>query len=408
MDFAYKVPAFRRDFSIEEFNLWKSMVEDYIVAQGIVRPARKLAVMRVMGGIELVELLRDLPESDGDGDVYEMGLAKLDEYFTQMFNPIQEKMEFRKMAQNPGEKIKEFVVRLRKKARTCSFSDPEKEIFEQLIQGTLDVNVKRKALRQRLMNVEQVVEEGTINETLNATLKPENAINAVQTTKSAPRKQVVCYGCSEVGHYKSECPKAIRKDIRCHNCRELGHIAIKCPKSASKEVKCFACGVTGHIARVCPQVARGSQSKRFSSTESADSQPEKRTKTKKTHCVEEERINFLNGGKSVDCLIGGVKLTLLIDSGCTSNIIDAQGFEMLRLQKARLEFSENVDKTFVPFGASTPLATAGVFKAKLEIGDKSVEAKFYVLKIKARCLLGSESAQEIGLLKIGLNEVSKF
>lgn len=406
MDLGGKIPNFRRDFSTEEFVVWKEMINDYLLAKNIIKPERKIAVMRVIGGSDLVELLRDLPGTEAE-DEFEQGIAKLSSFFEQMANPIKERMEFRKLAQNQGEKIKEFVVRLRKKVRSCQFSEPEKEIFDQLVNGTTDLDLKKKALRGKLIKVEQLESEGAINETLNQSLYKETEINAIQASNK--RSKIVCYNCSEEGHIRRNCTKAVSNTIHCFVCSKPGHIATKCPEKnvmRNKNIRCFACNGVGHIARTCPNVGGASQAKRAREAGGPSGQVTKKAKLESTNNVKEETINFLNGGKNVDCKIGGAKMTLLIDSGCASNIIDAQGMEMLRIKNAKIDFTSNVDKKFVPFGAVEPMKAIGSFMAKLEIADKAMVVKFYVLDVKARCLLGAESAQEIGLLKIGLDDVS--
>lgn len=59
-----RTPAFRRDFSYEEFSVWHGLVEDLIVARDVEEPAKKLSLIRVVDGIELEELLRNLPSPE--------------------------------------------------------------------------------------------------------------------------------------------------------------------------------------------------------------------------------------------------------------------------------------------------------------------------------------------------------
>lgn len=117
-----------------------------------------------------------------------------------------------------------------------------------------------------------------------------------------------------------------------------------------------------------------------------------------------EYVNFLCGGKSIDCQIGGTNITLLIDSGTEDNVIDEIGWEVLNLKNAKIHnFTEKVDKAFTPYDMEKPLPTIGSFMAKLKVADRQIEAKFYVVKVKARCLLGTKTAEKIGVLKVGLD-----
>lgn len=392
-----KIPPFKREFSHEEFGIWRSIVEDYIMAKGIEDTERKIATLRVLGGMELAELLRDLPQyTEPEAgrfvslimkDEFLRDLDRLECFFDQKVNPIKEKCEFRNLVQSSEEKVRDYVLRLRKKARLCSFADPEREIFDQFIAGTSDKILKRKALLNKILNVDQALEEGSINETLNAAdrPKPTAEVNAVASSSKTETRKINCFLCKAEGHMRKDCPKKRKRELTCFVCSKVGHIAARC-EERNKDLKCYGCGGVGHAVAVCPS----------------------RTKdTKKAKLeLKAEAVNFMNGGKIVDCVIGGVKLAMLVDSGCNSNIIDKLAYEILCLKKANIGFIENTDKSFTPFGSDVPIKMLGSFMAELNVGSKTIPAKFYVVDIKARCLLGMESAEELGLLKIGMENVS--
>lgn len=66
----------------------------------------------------------------------------------------------------------------------------EKEIFEQLMAGTSDLNLQRKYMQGKLKNVEEALLNGTINEGLNVSLKPELSINAVSNEEEQKKRKV--------------------------------------------------------------------------------------------------------------------------------------------------------------------------------------------------------------------------
>ena len=69
-----------------------------------------------------------------------------------------------------------------------------------------------------------------------------------------------CYGCGEVGHNRNDCPKGNGGGPRtCYGCGEVGHNRSDCPKNSGgrgggmKTGACFGCGETGHNRSECPK-----------------------------------------------------------------------------------------------------------------------------------------------------------
>lgn len=235
------LPKFKADFSAEEWERWKEMFAEYLRTKSSTKRAMagdlKLSFLKIVGGVEMVDLLKSLPSivehesgfrvTEGDG--YGEAIAKINAHFDDIKNPLQERCVFRGMRQDDGEKMKEFVLRLRNQARRCEFDDPEKEVKEQVITGTKDVAIKKKALRNKNVTLQEIVTESAINESLAVasnffTFSTVNVVNARPNVPSKAKK--VCYCCQEVGHFAIECPS--RRSQICYNCGKAGHVALRC------------------------------------------------------------------------------------------------------------------------------------------------------------------------------------
>lgn len=172
MDLMLRIPPFRRSFSQREFSTWYNMVKDYIVAKQIATPMEKLATMRVIGGIELVELLQILaeqPDNMASSSVLEVNpfekvLIALERHFKEVANPMQERYLFRELKQKPGEKTREYTIRLKEQARKCQFENMEKEIFDQLAIGTTDKALQKKAFSGKITSLEKALKIASTNE----------------------------------------------------------------------------------------------------------------------------------------------------------------------------------------------------------------------------------------------------
>lgn len=378
----------------------------YLQTKNLRSPADELAYLKIIGGLELIDLLKNLPPSNPPGvwrfvslienDEYKDALSRIDDYFEQAKNPVQKRYEFRSIMQNDGERMKEFVLRLRTQANKCEFDNIEKEVMDQLITGTRDHQIRRRALMNKYPTVQEVMAEAMVNESVAAQVKslPNATINQVKSKQAVPGPDT----------------RRDKKSIECYNCHKLGHFAYEC-KNRTDGLKCFQCGKFGHPSYRCRK-RREQESgpyQRPANSGRADG-------SKQIHNVEEgiikkkdqteEMVNFMGGGDAIDCKVGGVTLTLLVDSGTSSNIIDRPNWDILCSRKAVLTFQKNTDKVFKAFASSVSLPVLGYFTATLAAGGKEILAKFYVLDITARCLLGAESAKALGVLKIGMEIVS--
>lgn len=104
------------------------------------------------------------------------------------------------------------------------------------------------------------------------------------------------------------------------------------------------------------------------------------------------------------CKVGGVKLNMIIDSGSDANIIGWE--EWSKMKEGGVQIIEQVkgsDRVFMGYANHKQLKVMGTFKAEIEVGGKKLLDLFYVIKEGQRSLLGRETAQKLGVLKMGLN-----
>ena len=112
---------------------WKRYFNLYLLAKGITKETQKVALLLHTGGLDLQELYYTLV-SEEEPQTLEECLTVLDNYFVPKANVPFERHLFRQMEQSPGEKVDQFVCRLRQKALTCSFDRVDETIRDQLIE----------------------------------------------------------------------------------------------------------------------------------------------------------------------------------------------------------------------------------------------------------------------------------
>ncbi|GBP21102.1 hypothetical protein EVAR_11133_1 [Eumeta japonica] len=88
---------------------------------------------------DLQEVFYNIPganiEPSEGVDVFEVAISKLDSYFAPKQSRVYERHTFRLLKQEPEEKFEKFLVRLRKQADKCQFTDKDGNIIDQITEN---------------------------------------------------------------------------------------------------------------------------------------------------------------------------------------------------------------------------------------------------------------------------------
>ena len=96
-----------------------------------------------------------------------------------------------------------------------------------------------------------------------------------------------------------------------------------------------------------------------------------------------------NSGGTINVLVGGVSVRMLIDSGASTNVMDKGTWEELKSQKIECK-SRKCEKKLYAYGSRVPLKVIGCFEARVVLGDKVCGAEFVVIEGKGQPLLARE------------------
>ena len=111
---------------------------------------------------------------------------------------------------------------------------------------------------------------------------------------------------------------------------------------------------------------------------------------------------------NVKLLLNAVKVQMAIDSGVSANVMDEERFQTIQERsKEKLQLKKSKVKLY-GYARETPIPVAGKFNAMVETNKKAISATFIVAKGKKKgeMLLGSDTAMELGVLRI-VNRVDK-
>ncbi|XP_049880106.1 uncharacterized protein K02A2.6-like [Pectinophora gossypiella] len=388
---------------------WKRSLQIYLEATEIASPQKKRAILLVLGGVGLQEIFYNLPgasvEPANDIDVFDVAIKKLDEYFCPKQNKTYERHIFRLIKQEDGENFEKFLVRLRDQAAKCKFDKPEEHIIDQIIGKCASSELRKKVLTMgdeaaldKIITVANTLE--IVNHQLDSYEQRDkkkteeiNLINTKDRRNMRPRWE-------RAG--KEHDDKNNRS--KCNRCGNAFHVTsdANCP---AKGKKCNGCGKLGHFQRCCR--TKLYQQKRKLEQEENKNYSKKPRKETTVNLLEDEHTDYvfnLNDDSTIQCEIGGVKLEMLIDSGCKLNLITDKTWEHLKVNRVSCyKQVKEPNKILVAYGSKIPLDVKGSFEAIIKINNKEDRSTFYVIKNGSRNLLGKDTALRLGVLKLGVD-----
>lgn len=111
-------------------------------------------------------------------------------------------------------------------------------------------------------------------------------------------------------------------------------------------------------------------------------------------------ITTIGSDNEICCQIGGVQAKAIIDSGSKCNLIDESTWQNMKKSNVKVTNKKREsDRSFRAYGGQA-LTVLGTFDAVLQIKNKKVTARFYIIKGKGKLLIGRGTANTLGILKI--------
>lgn len=378
---------------------WKRSLRIYLEATETKIPTKKRALLLLLGGTGLQEIFYNIPgasveESEGI-DVFDVAVDRLDKYFLPKQNKTYERHIFRLIKQGEGESFDKFLIKLRDQASKCKFEKTDDNIVDQIIEGCTSVELKKKILMMGdKVTLDQVVIEANTLEVVNHQLKEYVRLENDKTSEIN----------TVTNKNKRDQPKNTHdKCTRCGSEKHKPQDSI-CP---AKGKKCHNCGNMGHYQRCCRSREMQNKRKPEQKSERYKSYSKRLRKDNTVNSVEGEDVQYIfnmNDDATVKCVVGGVKLDMLIDSGCNLNLISDRAWSYLKSKKVTCcKQVKEPNKTLVAYGSKTPLVVQGSFETIIKINDETVPSTIYVIENGSRNLLGKDTAIQLGVLKLGTN-----
>lgn len=403
----------------KEWRAWKESLECYFAAYEITDQKVMRAKLLHLGGPALQTVFRNLKDHDHVPMValnwgYDAAVERLDEFFEPRHQSTSERRKLRLMKQKSNERFADYVIRLKQQAAECGFEKYGKEIAQILteiyltdavVEGCTSNEVRRRILLKDLpfaeveaLGISQEGVDQQVEEIVSS--KPPEKIYKVGQSTSDPKDH----------HESSERPPLV-----CYNCGRKGHIAasMACP---GRNIQCRFCKNQGHFEKMCQKRKRGYKreptarptGKRIRVVTDVKEEEAGTVEGRSSGSGEQDKVYyaFYSGNETnvIECVVGGVKLDMLVDSGADANLISDAAWTILKSHNVTVSScTRGSSRILKAYGTDKPLSILGSFVALIAVGDREVRAEFLVVEGGQRCLLGDVTAKELGVLRVGIH-----
>ena len=200
-------------------------LELFFTANGVADEKKRAHLLSGLGA-KTYAVLKNLtaPETPSD-----CSLARIKEALINHFKPkppvIAERFIFHKRDQRPGEPIKEFVIELRRLARTCNFGGfLEEAIRDRLVCGMTSYSTQKKLLTEKNLTLQRAIDIATAAE-MAILDHPQESTASVQSEVHSVSYTKVCNVCGKRGHTGNRCKFCT---MTCYKCGQQGHLQVVC------------------------------------------------------------------------------------------------------------------------------------------------------------------------------------
>jgi hypothetical protein len=427
-----QLPAFVPDADptsvAQRWKRWLDRFENLLVALNITDNNRKKALLLHLAGETVYEIYEGLVVEPVDADadpavhnVYINAKRALDNYFNPKRNAEFEVYTFRKTQQNQEETLDAYHSRLRSQARYCEFANTDTEIKSHIIQTCTSSRLRRRALSEPNLTLQQLLDIGRSMEAAERQVKciehgiNEEAVAAVsragqRRTTMPPRNHGnntqtcrFCGGSFPHPGGRMACPAWGKT---CRACSKFHHFAVVCRSAAGDNQTQQANGRTPPTTGLQQRAAPRSFQRVKQVVDSAPPQNE----APNEDAVDSDNHYLFHVGATkklrprqplVHIKVGRTPMKFTIDTGASVNIIDDVAYSKLNPQPT---LQKSKTKLYA-YGATNPMTVRGVFKATLEAKRKFTADDIYVVQGQCGSLLSYNTASELDLVKVDVNAV---
>ena len=401
---------------------WLTRFENMLEAMAIDNSKRKKAILLHYGGEDICEIFEGLqldetPSEGETNDVYKTLKDALSSYFMPQVIVDYEIYKFRECKQNPDETLAAYNNRLRRLAKTCDFTNVDRELKSQLILGYTSSKLRRRALREPKLTLTSLLEIGRTMELAEDQAKrmednEQVRINKIEATPSNnSRKPVIPDEQQPTCYY-------------CGGKHTLGRD--HCPASGQA---CNSCGKLNHFSKVCQQTRRQQRRRQNYPQNNFGHNQYQRSFNNNPRSFQQQAVTqpgghianqIATGQDPVDSdvpnhdayifaitnmttpghvpttkvIVNGVNLTMMVDTAASVNIIDQATYIAIGQP-----LMTQPDIKLFTYGRREQIPVAGRLETTVGDGNTTHHSTFYVVcSMQSGNLLTYMAAKRLGVI----------
>lgn len=381
----------------QAFKDWKQKFLLYYSASGAetrLSSDQKKALLLHCIGDEALKIYNNL---DGKEDLKFLEVInKFEEHCSPYSNETFNRHIFFSRKRKDGETLDQFFTEIKKLSLDCNFEHLRDGLVrDQIILGVNNIILKEKLLRINNLTLEKCISICKASEVAQEQIKEitESTSTILAINKrnqgSGRQSRVDTRNMNKYdnrGRHAQHASKSRERQSKCRKCDSY-HQYRQCP---AFNRRCAVCKKYGHFAKMCYNrnncaILQDNQDS-LSETSSVESN--------KNICIDTIwSVNSVLKDWLVNVEINKLKIKFKIDTGAQVNILNYEIVKQLGL---------NIRKSIVNlrnFDGSL-INVEGITQCKLKYNSKQYDKEFYIVKFKTPCILGYQSAVDMGLIKI--------
>ena len=198
-------------------------------------------------------------------------------------------------------------------------------------------------------------------------------------SRPKPRTSVFrgnCYACGKSGHMRNN-PSCPAKNEKCRKCHNVGHFEVMCKTKVTK-IKHSKVGTVKNL--------------NTKSDDDSDSDDYVFVINQSAKGVEDIIVNM-----------GGIDVSVVIDSGASVNVIDRVLWEKLKAKNIKCK-SRKTNKPIYSYGSQESLTVAGCFTVEVCVPStgRNISTDVYVIEEPGCAILCRKTATLLGLLNLSV------
>ena len=380
--------------SAHNWKIFRESFTDYATATELTKKSDEIqvATLKAVMGTECKQVLKRLSLTPEELAKPSTILNCLEKHFAPERNILYERYIFHNAAQQPNETIDQYLLRLRRLADPCKFTDLHDEMLrDRLVLGARDKAARARLFREKECNLAKAIESLRISEVTGEQLTviggtEEEAVNVMnekskrrlaentrrtKTPVSGKFQSQACRYCGGKRHKeRQQCP-AYGKT--CRNCGKPNHFQSVCRAQPSKQV---------HVV---------------TTEQSGDESEDSLYQLEEVGAVHHQRTKQFLTALQVLETSGDTEIQCQLDTGATCNVmtltdlcnIKQCGNPQMNSSTARLRL---YDGTIIP--------VLGEVDLRCKVNERQETITFKVISGKQKPLLSGHVCLKLGLISI--------